>query len=74
MTKADLQAVIAQKQAELIALSDFIHAHPEEGNEEFLAYAKVVDWLKSNGFDVEEAVLGLKTAFKATRNVRGGGV
>lgn len=50
---------------ELQAINQYIYDHPELGHQEFLACKKHVDFLKTNGFVVEENFLGMATAFKA---------
>ncbi len=50
----------------LVALSEFIHAHPELGYEEHESSRAVADLLESAGFRVTRGVGGLDTAFRAT--------
>ena len=50
----------------LIALSEFIHSHPELGYEEFESSSAVADLLEPEGFTVSRGVAGLETAFRAT--------
>lgn len=52
-------------QGEMSALSHFIYAHPELGNQETESSAAHIDVLKKHGFTVEAPYLGLPTAFKA---------
>ena len=57
---------IAKSGDELIAISHFIHAHPELGYEEFES-AEALAWAcEQAGFKVERAIAGLATAFRAT--------
>lgn len=57
----------------LVEMNDFIHDHPEMGNQEFMAHRLITETLENNGFSVDKEVLGLKTAFRATfRNNSGG--
>jgi len=49
----------------LIEISDFIYHHPEAGNEEFMAAAKLVAFLKSHGFLVEVGIVNKPTSFRA---------
>ncbi len=49
----------------LFELSDYIHAHPELGHQEFQAQAKLAQALEEFGFIVERGVGGFPTAFKA---------
>ncbi len=51
---------------ELVALSHFIHAHPELGYEEFASSDAVAAAAESWGFRVERAIADLPTAFRAT--------
>ena len=51
---------------ELIALSHFVHAHPELGYEEFESCEAVASTLEKAGFNVERGVAGLATALRAT--------
>jgi amidohydrolase len=50
----------------LIALSMFIHAHPEIALQEFRASAACAELLEDHGFAVERGVAGLPTAFVAS--------
>jgi amidohydrolase len=49
----------------LIALSHFIHAHPELGYEEFVSAEAVAAACEKAGFIVERAIASLPTAFRA---------
>ena len=73
MKKQEMNSVIDQMKNSLVELGDFIHDHPELGNQEVLAHKAITDFLEKNGFVVEREILGLKTAFRATCNVAGGG-
>jgi metal-dependent amidase/aminoacylase/carboxypeptidase family protein len=57
----------------LIGLSDWLHAHPELGEQEYQAAAKLSEYLERNGFTVERGVAGLATAFVATCETGAGG-
>lgn len=57
--------------AELIGLSEALHADPELGWEEHRSSARVAGLLARHGFAVEQPYLGLATAFRA---VFGGGL
>ena len=59
-------SAIEGARGELIALSHFIHEHPELGYEEFASSAALIDQLEAWGFDVERDSAGLATAFRAT--------
>jgi amidohydrolase len=52
---------------DLIALSRFIHAHPEIALEEVKSSAACAEFLAARGFEVERGVAGLPTAFRADR-------
>jgi len=52
---------------DLIALSHFVHAHPEIGYEEFLCAEAVARAAEAAGFTVERAIAGRETAFRATK-------
>ncbi|MGL5351489.1 MAG: M20 family metallopeptidase [Cetobacterium sp.] len=54
---------------ELTNLSDFIFDNPELGLEEFKSSKKIVEILKSNGFEIEMGIGGFETAFRATYEV-----
>jgi len=47
-------------------LSDWMADHPELSGEEVEATARIIEMLKSAGFSVQENLLDLKTAFRAT--------
>ena len=51
----------------LLALSHFIHAHPELGYEEYLSAEAVCAAAEDAGFHVERGIAGLATAFRATK-------
>ncbi len=52
--------------AELRAISQFIHDHPEIALQEVQSSAAAADVLEKFGFEVERGVAGLPTAFRAT--------
>ncbi|MEH7275581.1 M20 family metallopeptidase [Neobacillus vireti] len=59
----------------LINVSDYIHDHPELGNQEFKAVKMITETLENYHFTVERGVAGLETAFIATyKNGSGGPV
>lgn len=53
--------------ADLERISREIHAHPELGFNEHHACQTIVPYVRSQGFDVQERVYGLETAFRAER-------
>jgi amidohydrolase len=73
MKRPEMNSVVEQLKTSLFKLSDFIHDHPEPGNQEHLAHEAITDFLAKNGFEVERELLGLPTAFRATCNILGGG-
>ncbi|TBL75399.1 M20 family peptidase [Paenibacillus thalictri] len=59
----------------IIDVNDFIHDHPELGNNEFQAVELLTRTLAEHQFTVEKGVAGLETAFIATyKNKEGGPV
>jgi len=64
----DIAAETVREHADdLIALSHFVHAHPELGYQEFLSSAAVADAAERAGFRVERGIASLPTAFRATK-------
>lgn len=51
-----------------INVSHYIHAHPETGNEERIASARLAALLEEAGFDVETGVAGHETSFYAVKD------
>ena len=64
---------VEEHRADLVRLSDAIHATPELGFEEFESAAALIAVLEENGFTVERDVAGLETAFVATQSGQPGG-
>ncbi|MBN1902104.1 M20 family metallopeptidase [Candidatus Sumerlaeota bacterium] len=58
---------------EIIAASQYIHANPETGGEEYKSSKRLMDDLSSHGFQVTAPVGGMKTAFKARLKGKGKG-
>lgn len=69
--KERVQQVIDEHASELVALSDFIHDHPETGGQEHEAMKALTGFLAKNGFGIATGTAGLPTAFTATRGVAG---
>ncbi len=70
------EAVVAAIDAErddLIALSKFIHAHPEVAMQEAESSAACATFLERRGFAMERSVAGLPTAFRASATGPGEG-
>ncbi|MFC9709637.1 M20 family metallopeptidase [Paenibacillus sp. NPDC056933] len=65
-TKTQILTVIDQYASRFKEISSYIGAHPELGNEEYLASARLKEELAYHGFTVEAPVLGLDTAFIGT--------
>jgi len=59
---------------ELWDIAKYVHANPELGYEETKACRIQCDFLKENGFEVEENLAGISTAFKATYQYKPGDV
>ena len=57
----------------LIALSKFIHAHPETAMEELESSAACASFVEQRGFEVTRGVAGLPTAFSAVAGSAPGG-
>lgn len=66
-------AAIEAERDELVALSKFIHAHPEIAMQETESSAACAAFLERVGFAVERNVAGLATAFRATASGPGEG-
>ena len=70
MTKAELKAEVnkqlEQQRQKLIELSLKIHANPELAFKEEKASSWLTSYLAKNGFQVEDGIGGLSTAFKAS--------
>ncbi|KAF9178765.1 hypothetical protein BGZ51_007438 [Haplosporangium sp. Z 767] len=60
-----VQEAIEAASNELRLLSLKIHDHPELGLKEFKAHAWLTEYLRGNGFAVEQGLSGLETAFVA---------
>lgn len=58
--------VIDQYASRFKDISSYIGAHPELGNEEYLASARLKEELSYHGFEVQAPILGLETAFIGT--------
>lgn len=58
-------ATIEREREQLIALSRFIHQHPEIAMQEVVSSAACAALLEDHGFVVERGIAGLPTAFRA---------
>jgi amidohydrolase len=63
--KSEVSRQVEQQRQELVELSLKIHDNPELGFKEEKASAWLTDYLARNGFQIENGVGGLATAFKA---------
>ncbi|EGQ3111912.1 M20 family metallopeptidase [Staphylococcus pseudintermedius] len=63
-----IDQVIQNIEKNLYKLNDFIHDHPELGNEEFKAVENITAILQKYGFGIERPLADLPTAFIATFN------
>lgn len=66
MTRESVRAAIDAISGDLVALSHFIHAHPEMGYEEYLSAEAVASAAEDAGFILERGIAELPTAFRAT--------
>ncbi len=64
--KAQVCQEVEARRRQLNELSLKIHSNPELGFEEFKAVAWLTQYLKENGFSVEEGICDLPTAFRAS--------
>ena len=64
---------VDRQAAELVDLSDRIHAHPELGFKEYKAVQWIGEKLSDLGFSIETGIAGLDTAFRATFRGTGDG-
>jgi metal-dependent amidase/aminoacylase/carboxypeptidase family protein len=58
---------VEKNRDKVLALSDYLIENPEIAMEEHKASAKLSDYLRSEGFQVEETLAGMSTAFRATK-------
>ncbi|TDG00775.1 M20 family metallopeptidase [Paenibacillus piri] len=65
-TKQSIYASVDGLSEKIIAINDFIHDHPELGNNEFQAVELLTRTLAEHHFQVERGIVSLPTAFKAT--------
>lgn len=60
-------SAVEKNRDKILALSDYIMENPEIAMEERKASAKLSEYLRSEGFEVEENLAGMATAFRATK-------
>ena len=58
-----VQQIIEDKAQELQMLSDFIWDHPETLYEEYDSSAEICNYLEQQGFDIEQGIANIQTAF-----------
>ncbi len=58
-----VRKAMAEIEDDIVALSLDLHANPETAFEERYASSRLVGWLRDEGFEVEESIAGLPTAF-----------
>lgn len=73
-TKTALSAAIDAYAESIINMADDIFDHPEIGLEEFRSQKLLCDFLRKEGFAVEQNVYGFETAFRAEYQCGTGGV
>lgn len=61
-----LYETVEKHKNNLIEISEYIHANPELGYEEYKAVEKLTGYLKNQNINFEEKYCGLDTSFKAT--------
>ena len=66
MNKREALAVIDRESTRFCAMSDAIWDHPELGYHEFFAAKTYIQALRDYGFEVEENLKGIPTAFCGT--------
>jgi len=65
--ESSARSAIENNRDDLVALSHFIHAHPELGYEEFKSSEAIARAAEDAGFNVERGIASLPTAFRATK-------
>jgi len=63
--KRRARLTVEEHSTDLVALADWIHAHPEIGWQEHGAVARISALLSDSGFEITPEFLGLDTAFRA---------
>ena len=64
--KATIEKRVGENLNKCIELNDFLADHPEVATEEFQSSRKIVELLRSEGFEVEYPYCDIATAFKGT--------
>lgn len=73
MRKEQIQQALAPYLPELIQMADQIYDFSEPGMEEVKSSARLAEYLKKQGFEVEMGIAGLPTAFRAVYEQGHGG-
>ncbi|RDI43238.1 M20 family metallopeptidase [Falsibacillus pallidus] len=63
--KQKLIELIDSYKSDFYGISEYIFQNPELGDQEYKSSAKLMEYLKSHGFNIEENIVGRPTAFKA---------
>lgn len=61
-----IRVALEQDWQNVVAVSEFIHAHVEESSQEFECSAHLMNELQEHGFAVDRGVGGMDTAFRAS--------
>lgn len=72
--KEFIDKYVEQRFNDLWDISKFIHSNPELAFEEYKASKIQIDFLREEGFEVEEKLGGLETAFKAVYSYKPGDI
>ena len=72
-TKLQVANLIAARQNDLWGIAASLYENPETAFNEFQSAKLLTDFLKNEGFEIENGVGGLDTAFQASRNGTGDG-
>ncbi|MGI5950013.1 amidohydrolase [Peptoniphilus sp.] len=62
----DVRKVLDENFDKFSNLADYIWEHPEPGLIEYESSKKLMEFLKDEGFEIENPISGMETAFKAT--------
>ncbi|MBD3207007.1 amidohydrolase [Candidatus Bathyarchaeota archaeon] len=63
--KSLIKDSIDESREVLVNIAEYLYNNPELGSEEFLAFEKLTNILKEEGFEVEKGIFGMPTAFVA---------
>ena len=62
--KVKIEKAVEEGYAEAVVLSDWMSDHPEVSGSEYETSAKLVEYLRGHGFEVEYPYAGIETAFR----------